>query len=62
MSARNNHFGKSDVSFTLFRAVGEAHVKKRHHIFLSASSLAESHLAIVPGLGGCPKPEVQAPL
>src|SRR5271166_2748331 len=28
MSARNIHFGKSDVSFTLFRAVGEAHVKE----------------------------------
>ena len=27
MTARNIHFGKSDVSFTLFRAVGEAHVK-----------------------------------
>jgi hypothetical protein len=29
MSARNIHFGKSDVSFTLFRAVGEAHVKNQ---------------------------------
>jgi len=43
MSARNIHFGKSDVSFTLFRAVGEAHVK--HGVFMGEeTALVQSAL------------------
>jgi hypothetical protein len=38
MSARNIHFGKSDVSFTLFRAVGEAHVELNRFAVVNAVS------------------------